>query len=469
MQASCPDGTNSRLLFDWPAEKSYRHLRCFDHFHAGFVDTRIVLCYDIQSTIFSSASPAAFVQIIYNASSTSRSLDTLPAMPTRNKTRTARAARAAKKRSDSGSTPPTPKTGSSDGAVSTSKANKSVRNFNSAPKEGEAKGAPSVTISDVSADNASVKSGGSNAWEKPPHIGGPPANKAHTQQMPQSLDADRMLSEQFAKQEQDAVMLQNKSTARNRTNASDSESVKSDETLDGNQVQLTTLLAQSRTHQWVGRHTQMKFDASGDSPAGFYIGKVFAWLPDGKFAVVYGDESIEFYSEHVISSQLCLVEDPSHPYYMDGPSQPVQLEARPNGPPAFNHGRFRPGLTLPELDEIDMNSETSGNGTTRPTRAGRQGIRANVPPFAPSRPLHGPNGGVAHPLNQPGRDDMRAASGGRFAAGFGKYCDRAGNYYHNAASSAMCQGSSPCTRRSLTPVAITRSGRTARQLTVRLQ
>ena len=142
MQASCPDGTNSRLLFDWPAEKSYRHLRCFDHFHAGFVDTRIVLCYDIQSTIFSSASLAAFVQIIYNASSTSRSLDTLPAMPTRNKTRTARAARAAKKRSDSGSTPPTPKTGSSDGAVSTSKANKNVRNFNSAPKEGEAKGAP---------------------------------------------------------------------------------------------------------------------------------------------------------------------------------------------------------------------------------------------------------------------------------------------------------------------------------------
>ena len=166
---------NSRLLFDWPAEKSYRHLRCFDHFHAGFVDTRIVLCYDIQSTIFSSASLAAFVQIIYNASSTSRSLDTLPAMPTRNKTRTARAARAAKKRSDSGSTPPTPKTGSSDGAVSTSKANKNVRNFNSAPKEGEAKGAPSVTISDVSADNASVKSGGSNAWEKPPHIGGLPA------------------------------------------------------------------------------------------------------------------------------------------------------------------------------------------------------------------------------------------------------------------------------------------------------
>ena len=81
MQASCPDGTNSRLLFDWPAEKSYRHLRCFDHFHAGFVDTRIVLCYDIQSTIFSSASLAAFVQIIYNASSTSRSLDTHPPTP----------------------------------------------------------------------------------------------------------------------------------------------------------------------------------------------------------------------------------------------------------------------------------------------------------------------------------------------------------------------------------------------------
>ena len=39
------------------------------------------LCYDIQSTIFSSASLAAFVQIIYNASSTSRSLDTHPPTP----------------------------------------------------------------------------------------------------------------------------------------------------------------------------------------------------------------------------------------------------------------------------------------------------------------------------------------------------------------------------------------------------
>ena len=124
------------------------------------------LCYAMASNqqYFRPLRWAAFVQIIYNASSTSRSLDTLPAIPTRNKTRTARAARAAKKRSDSGSTPPTPKTGSSDGAVSTSKANKNVRNFNSAPKEGEAKGAPSVTISDVSADNASVKSGGESAF-----------------------------------------------------------------------------------------------------------------------------------------------------------------------------------------------------------------------------------------------------------------------------------------------------------------